>query len=75
MYYFTSVENCYMLEISPWFKKIAKTNNFSLLMSGKYSHNFIIIAIIFMHHITYIFFQHYLIIMIIASLDPRFYIV
>lgn len=35
MCYFTSDEDCYMLEISLWFQNITKTKNFSLLMSGK----------------------------------------
>lgn len=35
MCYFTDVHDCYMLEISPWFQKIAHMKNFSLLMSGE----------------------------------------
>lgn len=41
MCYFTDIDNCYMLEISPWFEKIISTKNFSLLMSAlsDYSEN------------------------------------
>jgi len=33
--YFIDVHDCHMLEISPWFQKIANMKNFSLLMSGE----------------------------------------
>ncbi|XP_032690733.1 uncharacterized protein LOC116853679 isoform X2 [Odontomachus brunneus] len=37
--YFINVDDCYILEISPWFKKITRTNNFSLLMSALSDYN------------------------------------
>lgn len=32
--YFTNIDDCYMLEISPWFEKITNMKNFSLLISA-----------------------------------------
>ncbi|XP_025162271.1 uncharacterized protein LOC105184542 [Harpegnathos saltator] len=37
--YFINVEDCYMIEISPWFQQITKTKNFSLLMSALSDYN------------------------------------
>lgn len=39
MCYFTNIDDCYMLEISPWFEKITSIKNFSLLMSGINNYN------------------------------------
>ncbi|XP_011254442.1 uncharacterized protein LOC105250177 [Camponotus floridanus] len=34
MCYFTNIDDCYMLEISPWFEKITNIKNFPLLISA-----------------------------------------
>ncbi|KAM0724628.1 hypothetical protein ACS0PU_009709 [Formica fusca] len=39
MCYFTDIDDCYMLEISPWFEKITSIKNFSLLMSALSDYN------------------------------------
>ncbi|XP_014473929.1 PREDICTED: uncharacterized protein LOC106744050 [Dinoponera quadriceps] len=39
MCYFINIEDCYMLEISPWFEKITRTKKFSLLMSALSDYN------------------------------------
>ncbi|XP_011162362.1 uncharacterized protein LOC105197600 isoform X2 [Solenopsis invicta] len=39
MCHFIDVTNCYILEISPWFQKIARMKNFSLLMSAFSDYN------------------------------------
>ncbi|XP_011341076.1 uncharacterized protein LOC105281508 isoform X2 [Ooceraea biroi] len=37
--YFIDVDDCYMIEISPWFEKIISMKNFSLLMSALSNYN------------------------------------
>ncbi|XP_070163246.1 uncharacterized protein [Polyergus mexicanus] len=37
--YFTDIDDCYILEISPWFEKITSIKNFSLLMSALSDYN------------------------------------